>query len=62
MDKDRIEGGVKEGIGKAREEWGQAIDDPDTKEKGEEEQAEGNLQQRWGETKDAARDIVDGHD
>ena len=29
---------------------------------GKREQAEGDLQQKWGETKDAARDIVDDKD
>lgn len=59
MDKDRIEGAVKEGAGKVEETWGRATNDPDAEAKGEEREAEGTLQEKWGETKDAARDVVD---
>ena len=62
MDSDRIEGSVKEGAGKVKEEWGDATDDTSTELEGKREQAEGDLQQKWGETKDAARDIADGDD
>jgi uncharacterized protein YjbJ (UPF0337 family) len=59
MDKDRIEGGVKEGVGKAKEGWGDLTDDASTEAEGHKDQAEGELQQGWGETKDAARDMAD---
>jgi uncharacterized protein YjbJ (UPF0337 family) len=62
MDSDRIEGGLKEGAGKVKEEWGDATDNPSTEIEGKREQAEGNLQQSWGETKDAARDVADDDD
>lgn len=62
MDKDRIEGGVKEGVGKVKEEFGDAIDDPGTEVEGKRDQVEGNIQQGWGETKDAVRDATDGDD
>ena len=35
MDKDRIEGPVKEGAGKVEEAWGRATNDPDAEAKGE---------------------------
>jgi uncharacterized protein YjbJ (UPF0337 family) len=59
MDSDRIEGGVKEGVGKAKEEWGDVTDDTGTELEGKRDQAEGKLQQGWGETKDAVRDATD---
>lgn len=59
MDKDRIEGNVKEGFGKAQEAWGDATNDPETEAEGERTQAEGNLQEGWGKVKDAGRDLVD---
>ena len=57
-----MEGTVKEGAGKVKEEWGDATDNPSTELEGKREQAEGNLQQKWGETKDAARDLTDDDD
>jgi uncharacterized protein YjbJ (UPF0337 family) len=62
MDSDRIEGTVKEGAGKVKEEWGDATDDTSTELEGKREQAEGEVQQRWGEAKDAVRDVVDDAD
>jgi uncharacterized protein YjbJ (UPF0337 family) len=62
MDSDRIEGTVKEGAGKVKEEWGDATDDTSTELEGKREQAEGEVQQRWGEAKDAARDAMDDAD
>jgi uncharacterized protein YjbJ (UPF0337 family) len=59
MDRDRIEGGVKEGVGKVKEEWGDATDNPSTEIEGKQEQAEGEIQQGWGEAKDTVRDAVD---
>ncbi len=40
MDKDRIEGTVKEGAGKVQEEWGRATDNPQTEAEGDERQIE----------------------
>jgi len=62
MDSDRIEGGLKEGAGKVKEEVGDATDNPSTELEGKREQAEGELQQKWGETKDAVRDATDDDD
>lgn len=58
MDKDRIEGPIKEGAGKVKEEWGDATDDASTETEGRGDQLEGDLQNTWGETKDKARDAI----
>jgi uncharacterized protein YjbJ (UPF0337 family) len=58
MDKDRIEGSVKEGAGKVEEEWGRAMDKPGTEADGEKRRVEGKVQKGWGETKDTVRDAV----
>ena len=58
MDRDRIEGPVKEGIGKVQEGWGDVTNQPDTEAEGEEKQSEGKLQEGWGKTKDDMRDAV----
>ena len=39
VDKDRIEGPVKEGAGKVEEAWGHATKDPEAEAKGESRQA-----------------------
>jgi uncharacterized protein YjbJ (UPF0337 family) len=62
MDKDRVEGGVKEGAGKAKEAWGRVTGDRETQEEGRDEQAEGNLQQGLGHAKDAVRKVIDHQD
>ena len=62
MDSDKIEGGLKEGAGKVKEEWGDATDDKSTELEGKREQAEGDLQQKWGETKDAVDDATNDDD
>lgn len=59
MDKDRIEGPLKEAGGKVKEEWGDLRDRPDTETEGKVEQVEGKIQNEWGETKDDVRDAVD---
>ncbi len=60
MDKDRVEGPLKEAGGKIKEGWGDATDDHSTEAEGKMDQAEGNVQNKWGETKDDVRDAVDG--
>lgn len=62
MDSDRIEGGLKQGTGKVKEEWGDATDNPSTEMEGKTDQAEGKVQQGWGEAKDAVRDAADDTD
>ena len=62
MDSDSIEGGLKEGAGKVKEELGDATDNPSTELEGKQDQAEGKIQQGWGEAKDAVRDATDDDD
>lgn len=59
MDTDRIEGPLKEGGGKVKEEWGDLTDDPQTEAEGQVDQGAGKLQNEWGETKDDVRDTFD---
>ena len=59
MDQDRIEGAVKEGAGKVKEEWGDLTDDTRTEAEGQMDQVEGKVQNEWGEAKDDVRDAVD---
>lgn len=59
MDKDRIEGNVKQGWGKVEEGVGDATNNPDTEAEGQKDQAEGKLQEGWGKVKDAGRDMID---
>ena len=58
MDSDRIEGTLKEGVGKVKEEWGDATDNPETEAEGQKDQAEGDLQEKWGKVKDDVRDAL----
>jgi uncharacterized protein YjbJ (UPF0337 family) len=60
MDQDRVEGTLKEGTGKVKEEWGDATDDASTEMEGKKDQAEGKVQESWGEAKDTLRDVGDG--
>lgn len=62
MDKDRIEGPLKEAGGKVKEEWGDVTDDKSTEVEGKLDQGEGKLQSSWGEAKDDVRDAVDDDD
>jgi uncharacterized protein YjbJ (UPF0337 family) len=59
MDRDRVEGPLKEAGGKVKEEWGDLTDDASTEAEGQMDQAEGRVQNTWGETKDDVRDAVD---
>jgi len=56
MDKDRVEGPLKEGGGKVKEEWGDLTDDTKTEAEGKMDQAEGKVQNTWGEAKDKVDD------
>lgn len=61
MDKDRVEGPLKEAGGKVKEEWGDLTDDPSTEAEGKMDQVGGKVQNEWGEAKDGARDKTE-HD
>lgn len=56
MDRDRVEGPLKEAGGKVKEEWGDLTDDATTEAQGKTDQVEGKIQNTWGEVKDAADD------
>ena len=56
MDQDRVEGTLREGQGKIKEEWGDATDDTSTEFEGKAEQLQGEGQQKWGDAKDTAGD------
>ena len=62
VDRDRVEGPLKETGGKAKEAWGDLTDDRETEAEGEAEQVEGEVQKKWGEGKDAVRDALDDED
>ncbi len=59
MDKDRVEGKVKEGTGWAKDKAGEATGDKDMEARGEAERTEGKAQGAFGKVKDAAGDAVD---
>ena len=59
MDRDRVEGPLKEAGGKVKEEWGDLTDNPGTEAEGKVEQVEGHIQNEWGEAKDEVRDEAD---
>ncbi len=59
MDRDRVEGPVKEAGGKVKEELGDMTDDERTEAEGQMDQVEGKIQNEWGETKDNVRDALD---
>ena len=58
MDKDRVEGPLKEAGGKVKEEWGDLTDDASTEAEGKMDQVGGKVQNEWGEAKDGARDAA----
>ena len=55
MDKDRVEGPLKEAGGKVKEGFGDLTDDEST-------EAEGKAQGAWGDLKDEAEDLKDDLD
>ncbi len=55
MDKDKIEGGVKDAGGKAKEAWGDATDNEETEGEGKADQAKGNVQEGFGDLKDKVK-------
>ena len=55
MDKDRVEGKVKD-IGSSQRQVGEWTGDEDAQVKGAAKQVEGKVQNAWGQAKDAAKD------
>jgi uncharacterized protein YjbJ (UPF0337 family) len=58
MDKDRIEGSLKQGAGAVKEGVGKVIGDKKIEAEGVAEKAEGKVQNSVGGAKDAVRDAV----
>jgi uncharacterized protein YjbJ (UPF0337 family) len=56
MDSDRIEGKLKDEAGRAQRQVGEWTGDTETQVKGAAKQAEGKLQNAFGQAKDAVRD------
>jgi len=59
MDKDRMEGKLKDVKGRVERQVGEWTDDKDAQVKGTADQAEGKAQNAWGKVKDAGRDALD---
>jgi uncharacterized protein YjbJ (UPF0337 family) len=59
MNKDRVEGKVKDVAGRVERKAGEWTDDPKMQVKGAVKQAEGKVQNTWGKAKDAAQQTAD---
>jgi uncharacterized protein YjbJ (UPF0337 family) len=59
MDWDRIKGNWKQMTGSAKQKWGELTDDDLAEAQGDRERLEGKIQERYGKTKDQARQEVD---
>lgn len=59
MNKDRVEGKVKDIAGRVERQAGEWTGDPEKEVKGAAKQAEGKTQNAWGKAKDAAKDALD---
>jgi uncharacterized protein YjbJ (UPF0337 family) len=59
MDKDRIEGKMKDAKGRIKRQVGEWTGDAKTQAEGVAEQAKGKIQNAWGKVKDAGREAVD---
>jgi uncharacterized protein YjbJ (UPF0337 family) len=62
MDKDRVEGKVKDIAGRAQRQAGEWTGDTETQAKGAAKQAEGKVQNAWGKAKDAVKKSSDRAD
>jgi uncharacterized protein YjbJ (UPF0337 family) len=59
MDKDRVEGKVKDVAGRVERQVGEWTGDKEAQVHGVAKQAEGKVQNTWGKAKDAARSATD---
>ena len=59
MNKDRVEGKLKDVAGRVERQAGEWTDDPNMQVKGAAKQAEGKVQNTWGKAKDAVGDATD---
>ncbi|SFD48284.1 CsbD family protein [Massilia yuzhufengensis] len=60
MNKDQVEGKLKDIGGKIQEEFGDAIDSPEQEAKGLAKQVEGKTQKKLGDVREALDDATDG--
>jgi uncharacterized protein YjbJ (UPF0337 family) len=58
MNKDRVEGKVKDVAGRVERQVGEWTDDPKKQVEGAAKQVEGKAQNAWGKVKDAAKDAT----
>ena len=59
MNRDQMEGNWKQFTGSAKEQWGKLTDDDLDVVAGKREQLEGKIQERYGKSKDEAKQEVD---
>ncbi len=59
MDSDRIKGKAKDLMGQGKEGVGNVTHDSDLQAEGKGDQAEGNVQEKFGKAKDTVRNVVD---
>jgi uncharacterized protein YjbJ (UPF0337 family) len=59
MNKDQVEGKVKDVAGRVQRQVGEWTGDTDAQVKGTAKQAEGKVQNAWGDVKDASQKAVD---
>lgn len=59
MNWDQVEGQWKQFTGKAKARWGELTDDELDQAEGDRERLEGSIQERYGKTKEEARQEVD---
>ncbi|WP_108660248.1 CsbD family protein [Acuticoccus kandeliae] len=59
MNWDQIEGQWKQWQGRAQSEWGQLTGDDLTEVRGDRKRLEGKIQERYGKSKEDAREAVD---
>ena len=59
MNKDRVEGKLKDVAGRVERQAGEWTGDTKTQVKGAAKQAEGKVQNAWGQAKDAAKQAAD---
>ncbi len=59
MDKDRVEGKMKDIKGRVKRQVGEWTGNEKTQAEGAADQAKGKIQNAWGKAKDAGRDVLD---
>ena len=59
---DRIEGGLDQAKGRAKDAWGGLTGDEQTQAEGKVDQAQGGLQEKLADAKDKINDFLDGDD